>query len=627
MNKNNDSGKAYRPSLHGKRGRRVRRRLYARRAALAGALLVALALALCALTGMVRKPAPDDSASVASEAMPANADAPGEAVEDVGAPVTQEAALIEASDPPEAMPAAEAAPAADAVAEAAAASLLPKLSPNPSPEQGPDHPAWKYGYEVYTDGQRARDAEFEALRFPEDGGYTALEGVVTFRGGNLRQNGAYGNADLKSSSFKTLWSRRIGSIDSGYARWTGVGWTGQPVMVRWPDDLRRAMNIDPAFRDVDGLVEVIYGTLDGNIYFIDAKGGENTRPPIELGFPIKGSVSIDPRGYPLLYVGQGISKANGRTGSIGWRVYSLIDQRELFFLDGHDSLCLRDHGAFDGACLVDGTADTVILGGENGLFYRIRLNTRFDRDTMEISIAPQVTAYRYKSAISKELGIENSVAACDGYAWFADNSGLLTCLDLNAMKPVWLLDTGDDTDASIALEREADGRLALYTVNQVDKQGATGRCTMRRVDAMTGISDWSFSVNCTSDGDNGGGGFASPAVGAGAYADYVYFNVCRTEGGGTLFCFEKKDGTLVWHRDTGSASWSSPVLVYRQDGTGVLIVANATGRGMLRMYDPASGKKLGGLQLEGLVEGTPAVFDDTLVVGTRDCRIYGVRLR
>ena len=268
-----------------------------------------------------------------------------------------------------------------------------------------------------------------------------------------------------------------------------------------------------------------------NIYFIDAKSGENTRPPIELGFPIKGSVSVDPRGYPLLYVGQGISKANGRTGRIGWRVYSLIDQSQLFFLDGHDSLCLRDHGAFDGACLVDGSTDTVILGGENGLFYRIKLNTRFDREAMEISVAPQVTAYRYKSAVSKELGIENSVAAYGGYAWFADNSGLLTCLDLNAMKPEWLLDTGDDTDATIALEREADGRLALYTVNQVDKQGAAGRCTVRRVDAMTGISDWSFSVNCTSDGDNGGGGFASPAVGSGAYGEYVYFNICLPQGG------------------------------------------------------------------------------------------------
>jgi hypothetical protein len=45
------------------------------------------------------------------------------------------------------------------------------------------------------------------------------------------------------------------------------------------------------------------------------------------------------------------------------------------------------------------------------------------------------------------------------------------------------------------------------------------------------------------------------------------------------------------------------------------------------MFDPASGKKLGGVQLRGLIEASPAVFDDTLVVGTRDCRIYGVRLR
>lgn len=621
MSRDNDSGKAYRPPLHGKRGRRVRRRLHARRIG-AAAAVIALAVALCVVPGLLRRPDPDAGIAISSEAVSSEA-VLSEAV------LTGESAepAPEATPAPEAAPTPATAPAADAAGETVAAPLTPGLSPDPPAEQKPEHPAWKYVFEVYVDGQRAEDFESDALCFSDAGEYTALEGVVTFRGGNLRQNSAYGCAELKSHDFKTLWSRRIGAIDSGYARWTGVGWTGQPVMVRWPADLRAAMNIDPAFRDVDGLVEVIYGTLDGNIYFIDARSGENTRPPIELGFPIKGSVSVDPRGYPLLYVGQGISKANGRTGRIGWRVYSLIDQSQLFFLDGHDSLCLRDHGAFDGACLVDGSTDTVILGGENGLFYRIKLNTRFDREAMEISVAPQVTAYRYKSAVSKELGIENSVVACGGYAWFADNSGLLTCLDLNAMKPVWLLDTGDDTDATIALEREADGRLALYTVNQVDKQGAAGRCTMRRVDAMTGISDWSFSVNCTSDGDNGGGGFASPAVGSGAYGEYVYFNICRTEGGGTLFCFRKADGALVWRRDTGSGSWSSPVLVYRQDGTGALIVANATGRGMLRMYDPASGKKLGGIQLKGLIESSPAVFDDTLVVGTRDCRIYGVRLR
>lgn len=583
---------------HGRRARRAHRWLRTRRYVVAGALLCAAVAALLAVAGTRGRRSADVAAGPVPEATPAEA--------------TQAAV-------PTSEPTAEPTPPTT--------QALPVLTPDPPGEQRPDHPAWGYGYEVYTDGQRVDAFESDTLSFPEDGTYTALEGVLTFRGGNLRQNGAYGSAALEARDFKVLWSRRIGAIDSGYTRWTGVGWTGQPVLVRWPEDLRRGMNIDAAFQSRDDLVEGIYGTLDGNIYFFEAGTGKPTRPPIKLGFPIKGSVSVDPRGYPLLYVGQGISRANGRTGSIGWRVYSLIDQRELFFLDGRDPLCPREHGAFDGVCLVDGAADTAILGGENGLFYRIELNTRFDREAMSVSVSPRVTAYRYRCALSGELGIENSVAAWGGYAWFADNSGLLTCLDLNAMAPVWLLDTGDDTDASIALEPCDDGRLALYTVNQVDKQGREGRCTMRRVDAMTGISDWSFSVKCTSDGDNGGGGFASPLVGTGPYGDYVYFNICRTEGGGTLFCLNKADGALVWQRDIATGSWSSPVLVCRPDGTGVLVVANATGRGMLRMFDPASGKKLGGIQLRGLIEGSPAVFDDTLVVGTRDCRIYGVRLR
>ena len=623
---------------YGRRGRRAKRHLRTRRYLIAGAAACALIVAVVAVIGAMRGANRDASVAAAPRATsPAATDLPPvETPEPTGIPASEPGdggeALRSTSIPEDGGEALRPTSIPEDGGETLRPTSIPTpvqdaLMPDPPPEQRPDDPAWKYAWEVYTDGKRVETFDGEALAFPADGAYTALEGVVTFRGGNLRQNGAWGTAALEFRKFKTLWSQRIGYIDSGYTRWTGVGWTGQPVLVRWPGDLRRGMNIDPAFRDRDDLVEAIYGTLDGNIYFFEAATGKPTRPPIKLGYPIKGSVSVDPRGYPLLYVGQGISKVRGRTGSIGWRVYSLIDQRELFFLDGRDPLCLRDHGAFDGVCLVDGAADTAILGAENGLFYRVRLNTLFDREAMSISISPRVTVLRYKSAVSRELGIENSVAAWGGYAWFADNSGLLTCLDLNAMRPVWLLDTGDDTDASIALEQADDGRLMLYTVNQVDKQGASGRCTIRRVDAMTGISDWSFSVGCTSDGDNGGGGFASPAMGSGAYADYVYFNVCRTEGGGTLFCFNKADGRVVWQRSTGSASWSSPVLVYRPDGTGVLVVANATGRGMLRMYDPATGKKLGGVQLSGLIEGSPAVFDDTLVIGTRDCRVYGVRLR
>ena len=62
---------------------------------------------------------------------------------------------------------------------------------------------------------------------------------------------------------------------------------------------------------------------------------------------------MDPRGYPLLYVGQGIPEANGRSVDIGTRIFSLIDQSLLFFLDGDDPFAQRSWYAFDAAPLVD----------------------------------------------------------------------------------------------------------------------------------------------------------------------------------------------------------------------------------------------------------------------------------
>ena len=501
----------------------------------------------------------------------------------------------------------------------------PRLAVEACDDAKPGLSKWRYQSGIYVKGKKVKDGyrRPEEIGFSDGSDYTELAGVITFRGSNLRQNAAYGTAALEQTDIEQLWCNKIGYIDSGYNTWTGVGWTGQPVLVRWPDELRRAMNLKKAYKDRSDLIEVIHGTLDGNIYFLDALTGKPTRDPIKLGFPIKGSVSIDPRGYPLLYVGQGISKANGKVGRIGWRVYSLLDQKQIYFLDGHDPLCFRSHGSFDGCCLLDAETDTILEGGENGIFYTIKLNTKYDPDAPSISIDPEVTAMRYKSAVSKELGIENSVAAYGGYAWFSDNSGLLTCIDVNTLESAWLFNLGDDTDATIALEPEADGCLALYTVNQVDKQGSSGKCTLRRLNALTGEEEWRHSVKCTSDGSNGGGGFASPAVGENAYDQCVYYNVCRTGEGGTLFCFAKKSGDILWQRSTGSASWSSPVLVYREDGTGALVLANP---GRIALYDPDTGDRLGEIAVEGGTEGSPAVFDDILILGTRGCRIYGMRL-
>ncbi|MBR4236770.1 MAG: PQQ-binding-like beta-propeller repeat protein [Clostridia bacterium] len=494
----------------------------------------------------------------------------------------------------------------------------------PTVFSAPDRKAWNYESEVYVNGARqATYSRNESIAFPVDGAYTAVEGVITFRSGNFRNNASYGTAALSKRTFTSLWNIKIGSIDSGYAEWSGVGWTGQPVLVRWDKQTRSIMNLKTEFKNKSSLIEVIYGTLDGNIYFLDAETGKYTREPINLGFPIKGSVSVDPRGYPLLYVGQGISVANGVTGDIGWYIYSLIDGRRLFFLDGRDKLCYRKHGAFDGSCLIDAKTDTAVIGAENGILYTVKLNTYYNPNTPTISVKPVVTALRYKSADIEELGFECSVAACGQYAFLADNSGLLTCFDLNTLEPAWFFNLGDDTDSTITLEADGD-RLWLYTVNEVDKQGDSGVCTIRKLNALTGEQVWSYNEICTHDGTNGGGGFASPVLGANEYADYIYFNLCRTTKGGKLYCFDKRTGRSIWQIQLGSNSWSSPVIVYRKDGTGVLILAG--GKGELRMYNPLTGDKYSEIMLEGKIEASPAVFGDILVIGTRGKRIYGIRL-
>lgn len=112
-----------------------------------------------------------------------------------------------------------------------------------------------------------------------------------------------------------------------------MGWTGQPLIIRWDEDIRKLMNIKPELKETD-LVEVIYPTLDGNIYFLNLDDGKPTRDPINIGFSTKGTGMIDPRGYPILYTGQGLNQNGDNFAHHKFRIFSLIDQTELFSITG-----------------------------------------------------------------------------------------------------------------------------------------------------------------------------------------------------------------------------------------------------------------------------------------------------
>ena len=484
-------------------------------------------------------------------------------------------------------------------------------------------------YKIYANGEQVNTYTRETpISIADGANYASLEGVTTFRGNNYRTTGTWGTLPAGADDMAIKYSFGIGGIDE----WSGVGWTGQPAIVKWDAETLKNMNINEEKKAKDGLVEVIYATLDGKIYFFDLEDGERTREPIKIGAPIKGSVTIDPRGYPLLYVGQGIAEVNGEAVKIGMRIFSLIDQTELLFINGRDKFATRGWFASDCAPIVDAASDTVIWTGENGLLYTIKLNTAYDAAVGTISIDPVIDRYWYESKVSTRPGMENSVAVYNHYAFFPDNSGLITCLDLNTMTPVWAFDAGDDTDASIVIEEAEDGNVYLYTGTEIDLSAndrGRGTVYMRCLNAMTGKEVWSQSIQADEASDTGGS-FATPALGTGSVDNMVFFTIARAindEGDryNALFALDKETGAIIWEMSTGGFAWSSPTLAFDEDGRALLFQNNSNGD--LKMIDALTGEKLTSIDLGSNVEGSPAIFGDTMVVGTRGRKIYGITIK
>ena len=94
---------------------------------------------------------------------------------------------------------------------------------------------------------------------------------------------------------------------------------------------------------------------------------------------------------------------------------------------------------------------------------------------------------------------------------------------------------------------------------------------------------------------------------------------------GVLACLNKKDGSIVWEHEAFYA-WSSPVCVYNTDGSGKVIYC--TCGGMMYMLDGKTGEQYDRAEFgDTVLEASPAVYEDMLVIGSRDCHIYGYELK
>jgi outer membrane protein assembly factor BamB len=474
--------------------------------------------------------------------------------------------------------------------------------------------------------------------FPRAEDYSQIQGITTFRGNNHRDTASYGFVSVSEEKLEKVWSSNTGYINTwtiigangepSLVPWTGVGWNGQAAIVKWDPDVQDLMNIYPEKKDKPDLKEVICSALDGKIYFLDLEDGQPTRPPIDMGFPIKGSVTIDPRGYPLLYVGQGLDENDHKKGAIGYRIYSLIEQKEIFMLNGIDPFALRYWGAFDSVGLVDGETDTLIVFGENGILYNIKLNTDFNKASGTVSISPEIIRYRYRSPFGRKIGSESSPAIYRNYVFFPDNGGVMQCVDLNTMKPVWVRDITDDSDSTPVIEEKSESEVYLYTACEVDLQGHGGYSYMRKLNALTGELLWEKAVKCSYDWYNNGGTLATPVLGKHDIDNLVIFNVSRTgdnNNGTKLLALDRETGSEVWSLNLDYYSWSSPVDVYTESGKSYLVFFDSGG--FMYLIEGKSGKILDRISVEANVEASPVVYDNMVVIGTRGQVIYGINIK
>ena len=109
-------------------------------------------------------------------------------------------------------------------------------------------------------------------------------------------------------------------------------------------------------------------------------------------------------------------------------------------------------------------------------------------------------------------------------------------------------------------------------------------------------------------------------------SNLVIYNIARTPkpDSGILVALDKTTGQEVWRTSLTHYSWSSPVAVYTPAGKSYIVLCDSVGT--MFLIEGTTGKVLTRLELGTNTEASPAVFGDTIVVGTRGQRIVAVKV-
>lgn len=493
------------------------------------------------------------------------------------------------------------------------------------------------GVEV-TNYQRTQPIYFTNEPFDE---YSNWKGIITFRGDYSRNLQAYGTADIKEEKFADeIWTYSTGKVlkSNGVDYWSGNGWTGQPLVVSWDEGTKAVMNLYEEAKEKKELVEVIYPGMDGMIHFLDLETGKPTREAINVGMTFKGTCSLYPGEAPILVLGSGDAQTGmyGECVSPRVYIYSLIDGEKLYEFGANDPMAPRIWHAFDSSAIFDKNTETLIAIGENGVIYTMNLNIEYEKTTGALSIHPtQEVKAVYSAGRNSEdgylWGSESSASVWANYLFVGDNGGIVYCIDLNTMQLIWAQDVYDDVNSSIIFEMDDVGNKFLYVATTLKYQTNghnIGEANVFKLNAMTGEIIWRKPYEVHTVKGLAGGFLATGISGKGVVKDKIFYFVSKTPklDGGYLVALDKETGEEVWRLDPGTDSWSSTNIVYTEDSQAYLIQGGYDGN--LILIDATNGEikdkvYLGG----GGIEATCAIFGNQIVVGTRNEKIVGVKIK
>ena len=424
-------------------------------------------------------------------------------------------------------------------------------------------------------------------------------GLLTFRGNPTRSY--YGMGPVPESP-QVQWRFGTGkelcsfsTVGTETTEWCGTGWTGQPTVF-----------------DYDQRRWVVFGSYAPAVHFLDAATGERIIADFGVGDLIKGSVTIDPDEFPLVYFGSRDSF---------FRIVSFdgASPRELWKLSADAVQPTLWNNDWDGPGVV--VDDYLFVGGENSNLHIVKLNRGYDAAGM-VTVAPELIFHApgWDDELLRNLGdsnvsIETAITIVGDTLWFGNSGGLVQAWDIAGLKqgiePTRVLRfwTGDDVDASVVIDDEGFAYVGVELERGFSRAVELGQ--LIKLDPTKPDDPVVWSRNLTVRVPDGI--WATPAL----HNDVLY--VPTSEG--NLHAIDRRTGETRWQVKLAGPVWSSPVVV-----DDVLIQADCSG--VIQAWDVADTSvaptKLWTIGLPWCIESTPAVWDGQIFVGHRRGELWAI---